>query len=527
MFDVKIAVIGCGYWGKNLVRNFAELGTLAAVCDADNTLAQKASEQYGVPALSLEKILNSPVNGVVIAAPAALHYTLASQALKAGKHVFVEKPLALEVEQALELCDIAKEKDLQLMVGHLLQYHPAFTELKHMIDKGTLGRLQYISSNRLNLGKFRNEENILWSFAPHDISMILSMAGGVPESVYSTGMCHLNPQIHDVTVTHLSFQNGIQAHIYVSWLHPYKEQKLIVVGDKGMAVFDDSMEWDEKLRFYPHHVNWIDGFPQPEKADPINIPLDVSEPLKLECAHFINCIKNDQAPLTDGQEGLRVLRVLDAAQKSLQSKSPINLNRKTQSLYFRHESAVIDPGCTIGKGSKIWHFSHILKDSALGEDCVIGQNVTIGPDVRIGDRCKIQNNVSLYKGVTLEDGVFCGPSCVFTNVNNPRAEIERKQEFRQTLVAKGATIGANATIVCGVTLGAYSFIGAGAVVTKDVKPHALVVGNPARQVGWVSHSGEKLGDDLVCPRDGRRYELTADNTLVEERQAHAAKKQTA
>jgi UDP-2-acetamido-3-amino-2,3-dideoxy-glucuronate N-acetyltransferase len=182
--------------------------------------------------------------------------------------------------------------------------------------------------------------------------------------------------------------------------------------------------------------------------------------------------------------------------------------------YFTHETAIIDEGCTIGAGSKIWHFSHILKGTVLGENTIVGQNVMIGPDVTVGKNCKIQNNVSLYKGVTLEDGVFCGPSCVFTNVNTPRAEIERKDEYRETRVGRGATIGANATIVCGHPIGAYALIGAGAVITKPVKPHALMIGNPARQSGWVSHAGEKLGADLVCPREGRKYKIE-NGELVE------------
>lgn len=506
MSHLKIAVIGCGYWGKNLVRNFAELGALQAVCDAHLALAEKTSQAYGVPAQTLEEVLASNVDGVVIAAPAAQHFELAQKALQAGKHVFVEKPLSLKVDEAQKLCDLSGEMNRKLMVGHLLQYHPAFLELKRLIAHGDLGRLQYIYSNRLNLGKFRNEENILWSFAPHDISMILGLAGDLPESIYATGACHLNPHIHDVTTTHMAFKNGIQAHIFVSWLHPYKEQKLVVVGDRGMAVFDDGLPWSEKLKLYPHQVTWVDGLPQAEKADVVHVPLEIAEPLKLECQHFLDCIEGMQNPRTDGPEGLRVLQVLDAAQKSLQTHARVAL--QTEILpYFVHETAVVDAGAEIGRGTKIWHFSHIIKGTKIGEDCVIGQNVMIGPDVVVGNRCKIQNNVSLYKGVVLEDGVFCGPSCVFTNVHNPRAEIERKDEFRFTHVERGVTIGANATIICGNRLGAYSLIGAGAVVTKHVKPHAVMAGNPARQIGWVSHAGEKLGDDLVCPREGRRYEI--------------------
>jgi UDP-2-acetamido-3-amino-2,3-dideoxy-glucuronate N-acetyltransferase len=180
---------------------------------------------------------------------------------------------------------------------------------------------------------------------------------------------------------------------------------------------------------------------------------------------------------------------------------------------FVHESAYVDMPTRIGAGTKIWHFVHVLADCDIGRNCSLGQNVMIGPSVRIGDACKIQNNVSLYKGVELEDGVFCGPSCVFTNVNNPRAEVERKSEFRKTLVKRGASIGANATIVCGHTLGAWCFIAAGAVVTRDVPDHALMAGVPARRIGWMSRAGARLGADLVCPIDGSRYKETSDGRL--------------
>ncbi len=172
-----------------------------------------------------------------------------------------------------------------------------------------------------------------------------------------------------------------------------------------------------------------------------------------------------------------------------------------------HESAYVDEGCEIGAGTRIWHFCHIIKGTKIGRNCSFGQNVMVGPNVSIGDNCKVQNNVSIYDGVTLEDNVFCGPSCVFTNVLTPRAGVERK-DFTRTLVKKGATIGANATIVCGNTLGEYCTIAAGAVVTGDVLPHALMAGVPARRMGWVSRSGDRLGEDLVCPRTGERYQET-------------------
>lgn len=182
--------------------------------------------------------------------------------------------------------------------------------------------------------------------------------------------------------------------------------------------------------------------------------------------------------------------------------------------YEAHETAVIDAGATIGEGARIWHFSHVCAGAVIGARCSLGQNVFVANRVVIGDDVKIQNNVSVYDDVVLEDGVFCGPSCVFTNVLNPRAEISRKSEFRKTIVRRGATIGANATIVCGHELGAYCFIGAGAVVTSDVLPHALMVGVPARRIGWMSRAGERLGPDLVCPRDGSRYRETPEGELV-------------
>jgi UDP-2-acetamido-3-amino-2,3-dideoxy-glucuronate N-acetyltransferase len=180
-----------------------------------------------------------------------------------------------------------------------------------------------------------------------------------------------------------------------------------------------------------------------------------------------------------------------------------------------HASSYIDAPVTIGEGTSIWHFCHVLRDVAIGKNCSIGQNVMIGPNVTIGNGCKIQNNVSLYEGVVLEDDVFCGPSCVFTNVVNPRAFISRKAEFKPTRVGRGATIGANATIVCGSAIGAYAFIAAGAVVTRDVPNFALVANVPARRIGWMSRAGERLGDDLVCPRDGSRYRVTETGELEE------------
>ncbi|MDY6850569.1 MAG: acyltransferase, partial [Thermodesulfobacteriota bacterium] len=229
-----------------------------------------------------------------------------------------------------------------------------------------------------------------------------------------------------------------------------------------------------------------------------------------ECAHFLKCIQTRETPRTDGKEALRVLRVLNACQTALEQGAPAFISPAPDSKadYFVHETALADKGVEIGKGSKIWHFSHILSGSRIGERCNIGQNVVLGPKVTIGNGCKVQNNVSLYQGVTLEDDVFCGPSMVFTNVVNPRSHIPRKDEFKATLVRRGTTIGANATILCGHTLGEYCFIGAGAVVTRDVPAYALMVGNPAEQKGWMCACGVRLYEDLTCPACGATYRRT-------------------
>jgi UDP-2-acetamido-3-amino-2,3-dideoxy-glucuronate N-acetyltransferase len=494
--DHKIACIGGGYWGKNLVRNFNDLGVLSSVCEVDAQTRESLRQTY--PSVnftdSFEEVLaDDAIAAVAIATPAETHGALVRRALSAGKDVFVEKPLCLSVDEGRQLIGLAAEKRRILMVGHLLWYHPAVLKLKELIEAGELGRIRYIYSNRLNLGKIRREENILWSFAPHDISVILGLVGEMPDSVDAQGGNYLHDRIADVTVSLLSFPSGIKAHVFVSWLHPFKEQKLIVVGERQMAVFDDVAE-EEKLTLYPHVILWKGQVPVPNKAKGRAVPVESGEPLRAECEHFLQCIETRTSPRTDANEGLRVLTVLQQCQKALEKTAPKETAVSTVSKpdYFAHESAFIDEGVQIGAGTTIWHVSHVLKNCQIGKDCRIGQNVVIGPSVNIGDGVKIQNNVSVYEGVTLEDGVFCGPSMVFTNVYNPRSEIRRMAELRPTLVRRGATLGANCTIVCGVTIGAYAFVGAGAVVTRDVPDFALVIGNPARITGWMCSCGNRI-----------------------------------
>lgn len=514
----NIAVVGCGYWGKNLVRVFSELGVLHCVCDTDVSRHAAVVPECVPPVFTdkLEDVLgSSEIRAVAVATPAATHYEVVRDCLEAGKDVFVEKPLALNAEQGRALIETAEQRSLILMVGHILLYHPAVVRLKELIEAGTLGRILYCYSNRLNMGLIRTEENILWSFAPHDISVMLHLLGEEPLAVEADGQSYLTPGVVDVTLSRLRFKSGVTGHIFVSWLHPSKEQRLVLVGSEKMAVFDDTAE--KKLLLYPHRVDWAGRAPKAVKAEAIEVELQKAEPLKQECRHFLDCVAGRRAPLTDGQEGLRVLRVLDACQKSLEqqaAREPARPPAEAEAArdYLVHETACVDLPCSIGKGTKIWHFSHVMKGAKIGKDCSIGQNVLIASSAVIGNGVKIQNNVSVYDGVSLEDHVFCGPSMVFTNVMNPRSEIVRKSEYRPTLVKRGATCGANCTVLCGHTIGEYAFLAAGAVVTRDVPAFALMVGVPARQIGWICRcAGERLQFDeegrAECSACRRTYRL--------------------
>ncbi|MBC8551037.1 MAG: Gfo/Idh/MocA family oxidoreductase [Candidatus Brocadiales bacterium] len=515
----NIAVIGSGYWGKNLVRNFNELGVLHTICDSNPSTLSTFKEKYPEVEVecSFQRVLQNPaIDAVVIATPAETHFEMAKMTLLANKHVFVEKPLALFVREAEELHQLSLRQNLKLMIGHILLYHPAIIKLKEIINSGELGKINYIYSNRLNLGKIRSEENILWSFAPHDISAMLFLLNEMPCQIIAQGGNYLNQDITDVTMTMLSFKSGVKGHIFVSWLHPDKEQKLIIVGDKKMALFDDTLA-QGKLQIHDKGVDWINRQPVPRKNGITLVPLDDSEPLKEECEHFLSCIASDTIPKSDGFNGINVLKVLNACQDSLRLHgTAVDLNGNSHSnSFFSHETAIVDKTSPVGNGTKIWHFSHVMPGAQIGNNCNIGQNVVISSDVKIGNNVKIQNNVSVYSGVSLEDDVFCGPSMVFTNVINPRSHISRKHEFQNTLVKKGATLGANSTIVCGNTIGTYAFIGAGAVVTKNVPNHALVLGNPAKISGWVCECSNRLyfqNDVATCSNCNKQYKMLEEGT---------------
>lgn len=313
----RIAVLGCGGWGKNIVRSVQRLNALHCVADPTEPGRARAAElapEAKIVTSADEVFADGSVDAVMIATPAETHFELACRAINAGKDVFVEKPMTINVEEATMLVCRADETGRIVMVGHLLEYHPAVRKLAELIRNDELGRIHYLISNRLNLGKIRTEENALWSFAPHDIAVILRLVGALPYEVVATGGSYITPNIADVTVTQMLFNNGIRSHIFVSWLHPFKEQKLVVIGSKKMASFDDV---SKELVLYDQHVGWEEGQPIPVRGEGTLVDYPADEPLLLECRHFLECVQHRKQPLTDGRSGLSVLQVLHSAQRSL------------------------------------------------------------------------------------------------------------------------------------------------------------------------------------------------------------------
>ena len=323
---VSVVVVGCGYWGRNHVRNFAELEALAAVCEPSPSGRERARSVAPHAALlsTFEEALATG-RPLVLATPAETHYALAKRALENGQDVLVEKPLALTVAEGEVLVRIAEERGRILMVGHVLEYHPGIRRLLEIV-RSDLGETHYIYSNRLSLGKVRREENILWSFAPHDVATIVRMVGREPSLVTAVGGTYLQSGIADVTLTTMLFEPNVRAHIHVSWLHPYKEQRLVVIGSRKMASFDDV---GKRLEVYDRRVELGSGEPIPVQGAGEVVPFDMTEPLHLECAAFLDAVRSRRPPLTDGASGLRVLRVLDAAQRSLERDgTPTTLTRE-------------------------------------------------------------------------------------------------------------------------------------------------------------------------------------------------------
>jgi predicted dehydrogenase len=328
--DRNIAVVGCGYWGKNLVRNFAELGALHTICDSSPEVLNKIAPLYPnvKKETNIDTVLdNQEIRGVVIALPAVLHYTTAKKALLADKDVFVEKPITSKSSHAQELVELAQKRKSILMVGHLMLYHPAVHILKHHIQSGDLGEIYYLYSTRVNLGQVRSDESALWRLAPHDISLFLYLLDSFPEVISAQGISYVQPHLEDVVFITLQFPGKILAHIHASWLDPHKIRQLTVVGSKKMAVFDD-MAPEHKLRIYDQGVvDDYDKLASPSgaltlRSEGVFLPrVDFTEPLSLECRHFLECIKNRSRPLSDGKQGAEVVQILENIEKSIKANA--------------------------------------------------------------------------------------------------------------------------------------------------------------------------------------------------------------
>ena len=315
----NICVIGGGRWGENHIRTLFEMGNLGGIVEANPKRLRELLEQYPVKGFQdVEMALKENFDGFTIAAPAPLHYDIAKLLLEHGKSVLVEKPMTLSSETSLELVELAKAKGAQLMVGHVLLFHPAIVKIKELIDNGKIGELYYIYSNRLNLGTVRTEENVFWSFAPHDISVLNYFVGEVSQCIESKGAKFLQKNVYDYTMTQLTYPNNIHAHIFVSWLHPFKEHRMVVIGSRGMISFEDSSP-EKEIKFYNKHIEFEQGIPIKVENPTEIIPYEKKQPLTEELNYFVENL-DKKIEIADGRSGYEVVKVLEKAQELIDEK---------------------------------------------------------------------------------------------------------------------------------------------------------------------------------------------------------------
>ncbi|MGB0680892.1 MAG: Gfo/Idh/MocA family oxidoreductase, partial [Polyangiales bacterium] len=436
----RVAVVGTGRWGQNHVRTWHKLGVLRALCEPE--AATRAHLPQDVPCFTdLGALLaDCPVDIVVLATPASTHAALAEQALRAGADVLIEKPMALSVAEAQGVLQTAETEGRLVAVGHLLLYHPAVVELSRLLQAGALGRVQRIIARRLNFGTLRSHENVLWSFGPHDFALLSHLLGQAPVSVRASGQAVVDPNVTDMVDVHLRYASGVQATVQLSWLHPVKEHRLIVIGERQMAVFDDTLPWADKLTLYPHRIE-AGRPPKAIKAEGRPVALIPALPLEQQGRAVLETWRSRRPALADGAHGLAVLRLLCAAEQALAVPDGATLappdavavpTRPAPPQHLQHPSARIHPsaeveaGARLGEGVRIWHQAHVMAGAQLGDGVSLGQNVFVGAGVHIGAGSKLQNNVSVFEGVHLAEAVFCGPGCIFTNVKRPRADHPRR-----------------------------------------------------------------------------------------------------
>ncbi len=517
---MKIALLGFGRWGRNHAATLHRMKCLGMIIDPSPQSLEQAKALYPDVELSTSRdsALRPDIAGVVLATPVESHGPLARFFISARKPVLVEKPLALTLEEGEEIVGLSLRRDVLLQVGHVLEYHPARKEVERLLEEGALGRLLSARMVRTNLGTIRDVEDILFSFAPHDIAFAVRLGHGAPARVSAAGFDLLEHGVADTASLTLEFEtpHPFVAHIDVSWLEPCKERRSILVGTQGMLEWNDTAG-QKRLVFYKiGEAVGQGGTPQRKVTEKLELPLQAGEPLESELLDFVEAIRARRQPRAHAQSGLDVLRVLYAAKMSMNERRTIKMSEVKTKPYV-HPTAIVDEGALVGEGSKIWHFSHVMPGAKIGKDVVLGQNCYVASKAEIGDGCRLQNNISVYDLVILEEEVFVGPSAVFTNVRNPRAFVSRKDEYAVTRVKRGATLGANSTVVCGATVNEYAFIAAGSVVSKDIPAYALAVGVPARVVGFVCRCGDRLSFDeegnSTCSRCGLRYRKLDKQTI--------------
>lgn len=498
-------MVGIGERGLALLRALDEAGALAAAGDIDPAARQRAAAHR--PDLHVEgdylALLNDPgLQAVVLATPPPAREEMARAALQAGKDVLVPGLPAPTARAAEALEGLARQAGRVLMAGPLLRFDPAARAVREAVRAGTIGPLRSLHAEYLDRPASRPAGGPIWSLAPGWIDLVLDLAGEMPDQVRAVAGAVRGDTV-EAAVTHLAFPSGLRAHVHVSWVHPFPVRRLTVVGEAGTIVLEDG------------RVRWFG----PE-GDPVDLTPNGPDAPASAARRFVDAVRERAAG--EAAAGAPLLRVLEAAARSLDEgrvvpgaakEAPVPETPAPRPNVRIHPTAIIDGDVDIGEGTSIWHFSKVLGPATIGRGCTLGQNVVVERNVRIGDNVKIQNNVSVYSGVILEDDVFCGPSMVFTNVGTPRSAHPRRGQYQTTLVKRGASIGANATVVCGRTLGRYAFVGAGAVVTRDVPDYGLVYGNPARLRGWACFCGatlpmgidEGVSEQATCGECGRRY----------------------